>query len=62
MAESDWSIFEVERAAEPTEEGAERTYTVTVPGEVTLFDSFTYRDTTDGILIVTQKIVLGPPI
>lgn len=62
MADGDWSIFEVGRASEPTEEGAERTYTVTVPGEVTLYNSFTYRDTPEGILIATQQIVPGPPI
>jgi hypothetical protein len=62
MAEGDWSIFDVERASEPAAEGAERTYTVTVEGEVTLYNSFTYRDTSEGIVIATQEIVPGPPI
>lgn len=62
MREGDWSVFVIERSAEPMVEGAERTYTVTVPGEVTLYNSFTYRESSAGTRIATQSVEVGPPI
>jgi hypothetical protein len=62
MSQGDWSIFKVDRYTEAETKEGTRAYAVTVPGEVTLVNTFTYAETGSEVLISTQRIEAGPPL
>ena len=55
---ADWGAFDFARADGLTADGADRAYTLSIPGEVTLVNSFVYEGDGDALRIVEQWITV----